>query len=71
MEEALDLSFDRLRMMMMMMMMVYNIITKECLNTPHTALKWHEVIVIRFSTLKQNLGDHKFKGNCEVTTAVT
>jgi hypothetical protein len=26
--------------------MVYNIITIECTNTPHTALKWHQVIVI-------------------------
>jgi len=51
--------------------MVYNIITKEYLNMPHTALKWHQVIVIHFSAPKQNLGDHKFKGKCEVTTAVT
>jgi hypothetical protein len=32
--------------------MVYNIITKECMNTLHTALKWHEVTVICFSVLK-------------------
>jgi len=51
--------------------MVCNIIKKECLNTPHTALKWHQVTVIRFSALKQNLGDYKLKGKCEVTTAVT
>jgi hypothetical protein len=41
------------------------------MNTLHTALKWHQVIVICFSALKQNRGDHKFKGDCEVKKAVT
>jgi len=51
--------------------MVYNFVTEEPWNSPHTTLIFPRRIIINFAALNTNLCDHRCKDDCAVLADVT